>query len=133
MTEGFDIRSASTVVIADGETVVIGGLMEHDKTTVDTKIPILGDIRSSAPSSAPSEGPHEEGTPHFLTPHVVLQPSELASATRFGGPTRRKCPAARSRKQELNSVFDKNTIEKAGTIRETLIGACGRLNTPRPC
>jgi general secretion pathway protein D len=62
-----DIRSASTVVIApDGETVVIGGLIENDKASVDTKIPILGDIPLlGALFQAPSEGPHQEGTAHF--------------------------------------------------------------------
>lgn len=40
-----NLRSASTVVVTpDGQTVIIGGLMETDKTTVDSKIPILGDI-----------------------------------------------------------------------------------------
>ncbi len=40
-----DIRSANTVVVTpDGQTVVIGGLMQNSKTSTDSKIPILGDI-----------------------------------------------------------------------------------------
>ena len=38
-------RSANTVVVTpDGQTAVIGGLIENDKTTIDSKIPLLGDI-----------------------------------------------------------------------------------------
>ncbi|HEV2318789.1 MAG TPA: hypothetical protein VGV18_03510, partial [Verrucomicrobiae bacterium] len=40
-----DTRSADTVVVTpDGQTVVIGGLMENDKESQATKIPLLGDI-----------------------------------------------------------------------------------------
>jgi type II secretory pathway component GspD/PulD (secretin) len=40
-----DIRSANTVVVTpDGQTVVIGGLMQNDRSVTDSKIPILGDI-----------------------------------------------------------------------------------------
>jgi general secretion pathway protein D len=40
-----DIRAADTVAVtADGQTVIIGGLMETDKSQTDTKIPVLGDI-----------------------------------------------------------------------------------------
>ncbi len=40
-----DIRSADTVVVTpDGQTVVIGGLMQTVKGDIVTKIPLLGDI-----------------------------------------------------------------------------------------
>ena len=73
-------RSADTVVVVpDGQTVVIGGLMENDKTTADSKIPILGDIpfignafKHSVKTSTKTE------LIVFLTPHIVNQPTELA-------------------------------------------------------
>ncbi len=38
-------RSTKTTVrIKDGETVVIGGLIRHDKSEIITKLPVLGDI-----------------------------------------------------------------------------------------
>src|SRR5690606_28353238 len=41
----FAKRSADTVVVTpNGQTVVIGGLMEDNKTEVTSKIPLLGDI-----------------------------------------------------------------------------------------
>src|SRR5207302_1543568 len=40
-----NLRSADTVVVTpDGQTVIIGGLMQNQKTQSDSKIPVLGDI-----------------------------------------------------------------------------------------
>ena len=40
-----DLRSADTVVVTpDGQTIIIGGLMQNQKTQTDSKIPLLGDI-----------------------------------------------------------------------------------------
>jgi type II secretory pathway component GspD/PulD (secretin) len=75
------IRSADTVVVTpDGQTVVIGGLIQDSKTRTDTKIPILGDIpwlgvlfKHQQTSDAKTE------LIIFLTPHVVAAPSLLAA------------------------------------------------------
>lgn len=41
----FSVRRADTnVVVADGATIVIGGLLKEEVTTVDDKTPVLGDI-----------------------------------------------------------------------------------------
>jgi general secretion pathway protein D len=77
-----DTRSADTVVVTpDGQTVVIGGLMENDKESSATKIPLLGDIpilgalfRYKANSDDKNE------LMIFMTPHVVRAPMELASS-----------------------------------------------------
>jgi len=76
-----DVRSADTVdVTADGQTVIIGGLMETDKSQTDTKIPVLGDIpllgnlfKRKQRSDAKTE------LLIFLTPHIVQNPFELAT------------------------------------------------------
>jgi general secretion pathway protein D len=75
------IRSADTVVLTpDGQTVVIGGLIQDQKTRTDTKIPILGDIpylgvlfKHQQTSDIKTE------LIIFLTPHVVAAPSLLAA------------------------------------------------------
>ena len=76
-------RSADTVVITpDGQTVVIGGLMQNNKTEVDSKIPVLGDIPGLGllfKRKQTTENKTELLI--FLTPHIVKQPSELASVT----------------------------------------------------
>jgi general secretion pathway protein D len=76
-------RSANTVVVTpDGQPVVIGGLIDNEKSVNDTKIPILGDIpllgqlfKFSAKSSTKSE------LLMFITPHIVQMPSQLAALT----------------------------------------------------
>jgi general secretion pathway protein D len=77
-------RSADTVVVTpDGQTVVIGGLMQNTKTSTTSKIPLLGDIpglgalfRRKVTNEAKTE------LLIFLTPQIVRTPSELAAATR---------------------------------------------------
>ena len=76
-----DKRSANTVVVTpDGQTVVIGGLIANDKSSSDSKVPILGDIpllgqlfKFSAKSNQKTE------LLMFLTPHIVQMPSQLAA------------------------------------------------------
>lgn len=69
-----EVRSTkSTVRIKDGETVVLGGLIRNQNTTVITKLPILGDI--------PFLGAlfrHKNQSPGrdrellvFITPHII--------------------------------------------------------------
>ena len=70
------------MVVPDGQTVMIGGLMQRSKTQADTKIPFLGDIpgigalfRRRQKAEAKTE------LMIFLTPLIVNKPSELASLT----------------------------------------------------
>jgi general secretion pathway protein D len=76
-----DTVAASTVAITpNGQTVVIGGLMQRDKTSAEQKIPILGDIpflgnvfkRRTASNS-------REELMIFLTPYVIQAPTQLAA------------------------------------------------------
>src|SRR5439155_19876912 len=72
-------RSAqSRVGVRNGQTVVIGGLMEDRKTEHVDKVPILGDIpiigaafRRTQASNSKTE------LLIFLTPHVASQPEQL--------------------------------------------------------
>ncbi len=77
-------RSADTVVVTpDGQTVIIGGLMSNSKSSVDSKIPLLGDIpllgnlfKRKLRSDEKTE------LMIFLTPHVVNQPAQIAKMTK---------------------------------------------------
>ncbi len=77
-------RSAETVVVTgDGQTVVIGGLMERNKRETIRKVPLLGDIpllgwafRRKIKEDTKTE------LLIFLTPYVVNQPEELEQLTR---------------------------------------------------
>jgi general secretion pathway protein D len=99
-----DIRSADTVAVtADGQTVIIGGLMETDKSQTDTKIPLLGDIpilgnlfKHKQRSDSKTE------LLIFLTPHIVQNPTELAT---LSARERLKADAMKSFKQEELDKF----------------------------
>ena len=79
----FAKRSAETrVVIPDGQTAVIGGLMEDNITETVRKVPILGDIpllgmafRRKIESKTKTE------LLIFLTPHVVRGATDLGNMT----------------------------------------------------
>lgn len=78
-----NIRSADTVVVVpDGQTVVIGGLMQAQKINSESKVPILGDIPLLGmlfKRKTTSNGKTELLI--FMTPHIVNHPSELAAHT----------------------------------------------------
>ncbi len=111
-----DLRSATTVVVTpDGQTVIIGGLMENEKTVVDTKIPILGDI----PLLGNLFKRHQRDNTKtelliFLTPHVVNNPSQVAAATSGEARKTEIAPKAFS-EQELNKYFDTLPMKPADT------------------
>lgn len=75
-----DTRSADTVVVTpDGQTVVIGGLIEHDKEASSSQIPLLGDIPIlGALFRSKSNSNNKNELMIFLTPHIVRAPAELA-------------------------------------------------------
>ncbi|HWW02215.1 MAG TPA: hypothetical protein VNZ64_21115 [Candidatus Acidoferrum sp.] len=102
----FDERSADTVAVtADGQTVIIGGLMEADKADTVTKIPFLGDIpvignlfKRKQKSSTKTE------LLIFLTPHIVMNPTELAA---LSARERAKSDAPKAfKEEELNKFLD---------------------------
>jgi general secretion pathway protein D len=76
-----DKRSADTVVVTpNGQTVIIGGMMQNSKTDAETKIPLLGDIpiignffKRTIKSTVKTE------LLIFLTPHVLQAPGEMAT------------------------------------------------------
>lgn len=76
-------RSADTVVVVpDGQTVVIGGLMQNKKLNSESKVPLLGDIPVLGmlfKHKVSSNGKTELMI--FMTPHVVQKPGDLAAVT----------------------------------------------------
>jgi type II secretion system protein D len=108
-----DIRSADTVAVTpDGQTVVIGGLMQTTKTETTTKIPLLGDIplvgnlfKRTQLSDAKSE------LIIFLTPHIVLGPKELAA---LSAKERERSAASKGlTEEELNKFLDELPKQKS--------------------
>ncbi len=102
-----DKRSADTVVVTpDGQTVVIGGLMENNKTQTDSKIPVLGDIPGlGALFKRKVKNNTKTELIIFLTPRIVMQPSQLAGLSAGERKNAELAPQAFS-EQELNRFLD---------------------------
>jgi general secretion pathway protein D len=75
----FAKRSAqSRVGIRDGQTIVIGGMMQDMKTSTVNKVPILGNIPLIGPLFSRTQiSKTKTELLIFLTPHVALQPDTL--------------------------------------------------------
>jgi general secretion pathway protein D len=76
-------RVADTVVVVpDGQTVIIGGLMSNEVTESESKIPLLGDIPwlGNAFKRKQKQNTKTE-LMIFLTPHVIAAPGQLANLT----------------------------------------------------
>ncbi|NBR86407.1 MAG: hypothetical protein EBS84_10235 [Proteobacteria bacterium] len=74
--------ATTTVVVPDGQTVVIGGLMENTVTDSEDKVPLLGDIPllGNLFKHKQKENVKRE-LMIFLTPTIVLLPKQLAGVT----------------------------------------------------
>ena len=112
-------RSANTVVVTpDGQTVVLGGMMQSEKTTADSKIPILGDLpllgnlfKHKQKSETQSE------LIIFLTPHIVQAPTQLAA---LSDREREKSTAPNAfSEKELNQFIDNLPARKTEATSKT--------------
>jgi len=73
-------QATSMVAIKDGQTIVIGGLMQDQKTVTINKIPIVGDIPIiGALFSRTITDKSKTELLLFLTPHVATDPGKLQS------------------------------------------------------
>jgi len=77
----FNLRSADTRVgVKDGETIVIGGMMQDQKIETIQKVPLLGDIPlAGALFRRTQVNKSKTELLFFLTPHVAKAPDRLKS------------------------------------------------------
>jgi general secretion pathway protein D len=75
----YNVRSAqSEVAIRDGQTIVIGGLMQDQKNSTIDKVPVLGDLPWVGQAfQHRNEVKTKTELLIFLTPHVARQPDLL--------------------------------------------------------
>lgn len=101
-----DKRSADTVVVTpNGQTVIIGGLMQNQKTESESKIPLLGDIPGLGNLfKRKQKTDTKTELMIFLTPHIVQAPKMVATLT-----TEEKQKSSGSKEfteEEMNKYFD---------------------------
>lgn len=109
-----DVTSANTVAVTpDGQTVVLGGLMESDQSSSSSKIPILGDIPvlgNLFKSKSTSNGKKELLI--FVTPHIVRAPTQFAEMS--VGPNRLPSMITNSvSEKELNEFLERLPAKKS--------------------
>lgn len=77
-------RSAkTTVVIKDGATVVIGGLLQDDSQLTGSSVPCLGDLPLiGALFRSNSRSKDKSNLMIFLTPHIIRESADLEEITR---------------------------------------------------
>lgn len=117
-------RIADTVVVVpNGQTVIIGGLMENVKTKTENKvpyissIPLLGNLfKHTVKDNSKTE------LMIFLTPHIVAEPQQLASLTASENTKIQLAPQSFT-EQDLNLFLD-NLPNK--------IGPTNQVEKPKP-
>jgi len=74
----FKRTANTTVLVQDSETVVIGGIISHDASTGETKIPLLGDIPILGWLFKTHSTKHNKTNMFiFITPHIVKNPVDM--------------------------------------------------------
>ena len=99
--------ATTTVVVPNGQTVVIGGLMENAQTDSESKVPLLGDIpvlgnlfKRKVKDNVKRE------LMIFLTPTIVAQPSHLAGLTEAEKANKKFAPNAFPQ-EDMDRFLDK--------------------------
>ncbi|MBM3212715.1 hypothetical protein FJZ33_10880, partial [Candidatus Poribacteria bacterium] len=70
-------EASSSVTVKDGQTMIIGGIIQDNKTTTTHKIPILGSIPFIGKLFQRQENKTEKTELMvFITPHIVRNPEE---------------------------------------------------------
>jgi general secretion pathway protein D len=108
-----DTVAANTVAITpNGQTVVIGGLMQRAKSSAEQKIPFLGDIPllGNVFKRKTTSNAHEELL-IFLTPYVIQAPTQLAALSKDER-NRSLIPKSYS-EQELDRFLDKVPVKQS--------------------
>lgn len=105
--------ATTTVVVPDGQTVVIGGLMENTQTDSESKIPGLGDIPLLGNLfKRKQKGNVKRELMIFLTPTIVKAPAQLAGMTQNEKQTQKIAPQAFPQ-DELNRFLDTMPMKPA--------------------
>lgn len=115
-------RSANTVVVTpDGQTAIIGGLMQNNKTVSESKIPILGDIPLLGwLFKRKVNGNTKTELIIFLTPHVVLNPSKMGDVA-AGERAKAQMVTDSFSEEELNKFLDGMPVKKVETAAPAVI------------
>lgn len=115
----------TTVVAMDGQTVVLGGLMEDQVTHDKSKVPILGDIpiigwlfRSQSSQSL------KNNLLVFITPYVLRDPTDFSEISSYKIAQRNRFIEQNYGKKQQRSIYDTIAQHRA----DLLSAAPGQMN-----
>jgi general secretion pathway protein D len=121
----------TTVMAMDGQTVVLGGLMEDVVTHDKSKVPILGDIpligflfRSTTSSTT------KNNLLVFITPHVLRDPSDFAEISKQKIESRNRFIESNYGKKQRKSIYDTIAMHRADLLAFTPYKAVGGQTAP---
>ncbi len=78
----FKRTANTTVLVQDSDTIVIGGIIGHDATEGDTKVPLLGDIPFLGWLFKTHSTTHRKTNMFiFITPRIIKNPADMARIT----------------------------------------------------
>jgi general secretion pathway protein D len=78
----FKRTANTTVLVQDGDTIVIGGIIGHDASEGEIKIPLLGDIPFLGwLFKTHSSSQRKTNMFIFITPHIIKNPADMARIT----------------------------------------------------
>ncbi len=126
-------RATTTVTVKDGQTVVIGGLIQDRYERIEKKIPLLGDIpiigllfRNKSEATSKTE------LLIVLTPHVTSTPGEIKERTNRSFEKSSLPPALidQMRRGELDSV--RGTIDENGRMIDPIKSPPNGKRQPEP-
>ena len=110
----------TTVMAMDGQTVVLGGLMEDTVTHDKSKVPLLGDIPligflfKSQTSSVT-----KNNLLVFITPHVIRDPSDFAEVNKAKIEQRNRFIEQNYGKKQRQSIYDSIAMHRADLLEYT--------------
>ena len=110
----------TTVMAMDGQTVVLGGLMEDVVTHDKSKVPILGDIpllgflfKSSTSSTT------KNNLLVFITPHVLRDPGDFAEVSRAKIESRNQFIQSNYGKKQQRAIYDTIAMHRSDLLAFT--------------
>ncbi len=117
----------TTVIVKDGQTIVIGGLIDRSSEGTIYRVPCLGDIPVIGPAFR-STGESQERTNLyvFLTPHIIEQPGEAK------GVTEEKKEDLERMEADTVRLFGRTSSELQETLRSMTLEGPAEGSAPTP-
>lgn len=123
----------TTVMAMDGQTVVLGGLMEDQVTHGRSKVPLLGDIPLLGfLFKSTSSGIIKNNLLVFITPHVIRDPSDFANISKTKIEQRNKFIEQNYGKKQRQSIYDTIATHRADLLEYTEPSASSKSLEPMP-